>query len=92
MIRPLAVELAPLRINAVSPGIIDTPWWNAMPSDRRQTIFAQAVATLLVGRLGTADDVAEAIVLVATNGFMTGTVVECDGGGHLRATPRLSRE
>jgi NAD(P)-dependent dehydrogenase (short-subunit alcohol dehydrogenase family) len=92
MIRPLAVEPAPLRVNVVSPGIIDTPWWNAMPSDRRQTIFAQAVATLPVGRLGTADDVAEAIVLVATNGFMTGTVVECDGGGHLGPTPRLSRE
>ena len=83
MIRPLAVELAPLRINAVSPGIINTPWWNAMPTDRREAIFAQAVATLPVGRLGTPDDVAEAIVFVATNGFMTGTVIECDGGGRI---------
>jgi NAD(P)-dependent dehydrogenase (short-subunit alcohol dehydrogenase family) len=81
MIRPLAVELAPRRINAVSPGIIDTPWWNTVPGDRRQAIFAQAVGTLPVGRLGRADDVAEAIVFVTTNGFMTGTVIECDGGG-----------
>lgn len=83
MIRPLAVELAPLRINAVSPGGIDTPWWHSMPSERREAIFAQMKATLPVGRLGTAEEVAEAIVFVATNGFMTGTVIECDGGGRM---------
>jgi NAD(P)-dependent dehydrogenase (short-subunit alcohol dehydrogenase family) len=83
MIRPLAVELAPRRINAVSPGIIETAWWSTMPSERREAIFAQAVATLPVGRLGTPDDVAQAIVFVATNGFMTGTVIECDGGGRI---------
>lgn len=63
------------------PGIIDTPWWDAMPAAQREAIFAQAATTLPVGRVGTADDVASAIVFVATNGFMTGTVIECDGGG-----------
>jgi NAD(P)-dependent dehydrogenase (short-subunit alcohol dehydrogenase family) len=41
MIRLLVVELAPRHINAVSPGVIATPWWNAMPSERREAIFAQ---------------------------------------------------
>jgi NAD(P)-dependent dehydrogenase (short-subunit alcohol dehydrogenase family) len=79
----LAVELAPLRINAVSPGIIDTPWWSTMSTERRDAIFAQAVGTLPVGRLGTAEDVAEAIVFVATSGLMTGTIIECEGGGRM---------
>ncbi len=81
MIRPLAIELAPLRVNAVSPGIIDTPWWDAQPATLREAIFARAAAALPVGRVGTPDDVAAAVVFVATNGFMTGTVIECDGGG-----------
>jgi NAD(P)-dependent dehydrogenase (short-subunit alcohol dehydrogenase family) len=54
-----------------------------MPGERREAIFAKARATLPVGRVGTPEDVAEAIVFVATNGFMTGTVIECDGGGHI---------
>lgn len=54
-----------------------------MAGERKEAIFAQAVGTLPVGRLGTAQDVAEAIVFVATNGFMTGTVIECDGGGRM---------
>jgi NAD(P)-dependent dehydrogenase (short-subunit alcohol dehydrogenase family) len=83
MIRPLAVELAPLRINAVSPGVIDTPYWDAMPTDRKEAIFAQAMRKLPVGRLGSAQDIAEAIAFVATNGFMTGKVIECDGGGRM---------
>lgn len=83
MIRPLAAELAPLRVNAVSPGIIRTPWWDRFPPEQRQAVFDQAAAHLPVGRVGEASDVAEAILLAATNGFMTGTVLECDGGAHL---------
>lgn len=83
MVRPLAVELAPLRINGVSPGVIDTPWWNRMPAGRKDAIFRQTAATLPVGRLGKPEDVAEAIVFVVTNSFMTGTVIECDGGGRI---------
>jgi NAD(P)-dependent dehydrogenase (short-subunit alcohol dehydrogenase family) len=79
----LAVELAPIRVNAVSPGIIDTPWWDAMPKAAKDTFFEKAVATLPVRRVGDPREVAELIALVATSGFMTGSVYEIDGGGHL---------
>jgi NAD(P)-dependent dehydrogenase (short-subunit alcohol dehydrogenase family) len=83
MVRPLAVELAPVRVNAVRPGVIDTPWWNAAPKELKRAVFAQASQTLPVKRVGTADEVAAAIVMVATNGFMTGTVLDVGGGGTL---------
>ena len=83
MVRPLARELAPVRVNAVSPGVIDTPWWDALPPDAKRGVFAQTSASLPVGRVGRPDDVAAAIAMVATNGFMTGTVVEVAGGAQL---------
>lgn len=83
MVRPLAVELAPVRVNAVSPGLVDTPWWDAMPSDARDAYFAQAEKTLPARRVATADDVAEAVVFVASNPNVTGTVIESDGGARL---------
>jgi NAD(P)-dependent dehydrogenase (short-subunit alcohol dehydrogenase family) len=82
-VRPLAAELAPLRVNAVSPGMIDTPWWDAMPKEQKDGFFRQASETLPVGRVGRPEDVGDAIVLLATNGFVTGTVLEVDGGAHL---------
>jgi NAD(P)-dependent dehydrogenase (short-subunit alcohol dehydrogenase family) len=83
MVRPLAAELSPLRVNAVSPGVIDTPWWNAVPKQFKDDVFKSASASLPVRRIGRPEDVASAIVMVAENGFMTGTVLEVDGGAHL---------
>ncbi|MFJ5229259.1 SDR family oxidoreductase [Kitasatospora sp. NPDC088391] len=85
MIRPLAVELAPRRVNAVSPGVVDTPWWDGMPKDARDAYFAHAAQQLPVRRVAAPEDVAEAVVLAATNRNLTGTVLESDGG--LRLTP-----
>ena len=82
-VRTLALELAPLRVNAVSPGIIDTPWWDAAPAALKTGAFAQAADSLPVRRVGRPEDVAAAIAMVATNGFMTGTVIAVDGGAHL---------
>ncbi|MEU6745214.1 SDR family oxidoreductase [Spirillospora sp. NPDC046719] len=79
MVRPLATELAPLRINAVSPGIIATPWWDKMPARQREEMFTEHAAALPVGRVGQAEDVAQAVLLAATNGFMTGQVIEVNG-------------
>jgi NAD(P)-dependent dehydrogenase (short-subunit alcohol dehydrogenase family) len=79
-VRTLALELAPIRVNAVSPGIIDTPWWDAAPPSLKTGAFAQAAASLPVRRVGRPEDVAAAITMVATNGFMTGTVIPVDGG------------
>jgi NAD(P)-dependent dehydrogenase (short-subunit alcohol dehydrogenase family) len=83
LVRPLAAELAPVRVNGVSPGFVDTPWWSALPDDARREYFAQAAQVLPVRRIATAEDVAEAVVLAATNPNLTGTVIETDGGARL---------
>ncbi|MFD9705991.1 SDR family oxidoreductase [Lentzea sp. NPDC059081] len=80
LVRPLSIELAPRRVNAVSPGLVDTPWWNALPAETRDAYFSAAEAALPVGHVSTADEVGEAVVLLATNSSMTGTVVPVDGG------------
>jgi NAD(P)-dependent dehydrogenase (short-subunit alcohol dehydrogenase family) len=83
MIPPLAVELAPRRINAVSPGVIDTPWWGRVPEEQRKELFAGLAATTPVGRVGRPEEVAQAINSLATNGFLTGVVLDCTGGANL---------
>ena|GEM_PF-1821373 len=83
IVPPLAVELAPLRINAVSPGVIDTPWWDRIPEDQRRTLFEGIVSTTPAGRVGRPEDVAAAIVSLATNGFITGVVLDVQGGATL---------
>jgi NAD(P)-dependent dehydrogenase (short-subunit alcohol dehydrogenase family) len=90
IVAPLAVELAPLRVNAVSPGVIDTHWWNAMPEEQRQAYFDSVAAVSPVRRVGQASDVAEAIVYLAGAGFVTGTVLECTGGFNLTAAALAS--
>ena len=85
IVAPLAVELAPLRVNAVSPGIIDTHWWHAMPDDQRRAYFDAAAAVTPVRRVGRPEDVADAIVYLAGASFVTGTVLECTGGSNLTA-------
>ncbi|MYW70249.1 SDR family oxidoreductase [Streptomyces sp. SID8379] len=83
MIPPLAVELAPRRINAVSPGVIDTPWWGRVPEEQRRELFAGLAATTPAGRVGRPEEVARAINSLATNGFITGVVLDCTGGANL---------
>jgi NAD(P)-dependent dehydrogenase (short-subunit alcohol dehydrogenase family) len=85
MVAPLAVELAPLRVNAVSPGVINTHWWSALPEDQRRAYFDAVAAVSPVRRVGKPDDVADAIVYLAGAGFVTGTVLECAGGSNLTA-------
>ena len=85
LVRTLAVELAPVRVNAVSPGIVDTPTWAAMGDDQRQAMFDRLAGALPAGRVGTPEDVAEAIWLLLNNGFVTGVVVPVDGGHRLAA-------
>jgi len=76
----LAAELKPIRVNGVSPGVIDTPWWDFLPADVRTSLFADYAAKTPVGRVGTPDDVARAVAFLVTNGFMSGEVIVCDGG------------
>lgn len=79
----LALEMAPVRFNVVSPGIIDTPTRAAMPADARKALLENAAKSLPVKRVGQAEDVAEQILLMLRNTFMTGAVVYIDGGGML---------
>ncbi|MEV6116545.1 SDR family oxidoreductase [Streptomyces sp. NPDC052109] len=83
MVPPLAVELAPLRINAVSPGVVDTPWWDGVPAEQRQSLFDGYAAITPVGRVGRPEDIARAIHMLAANGFVTGVVLEATGGATL---------
>jgi len=76
----LAVELRPLRVNVVAPGVIDTPWWDFLPETQRQAVFAEYAGKTPVGRVGHAEDVADAIAFLVSNSFMTGQVLTCDGG------------
>jgi NAD(P)-dependent dehydrogenase (short-subunit alcohol dehydrogenase family) len=80
MVPPLAAELAPVRVNAVSPGVIDTPWWDGMPPDQRSAFFEGVASGAPVGRVGRAQDVADAVLYLAGNGFVTGTVLDVSGG------------
>jgi len=81
MVRPLAVELRPRRVNAVSPGVIDTPWWDRrLPEDQKQAAFAKFAAATPAGRVGRPEDIAQAIVFLVGNTYMTGCILEVDGG------------
>jgi NAD(P)-dependent dehydrogenase (short-subunit alcohol dehydrogenase family) len=83
LVKPLAVELAPIRVNGVSPGLVDTPWWSALPEDARAAYFAQAAQVLPARHVATAEEIAEVVALTAANGNLTGTVIEADGGARL---------
>jgi NAD(P)-dependent dehydrogenase (short-subunit alcohol dehydrogenase family) len=78
--RSLALELAPVRVNAVSPGIIDTPIRSAMPEAARREMLAKTAAALPVGRVGVGEDIARQILTFMTVGFATGSIVYIDGG------------
>jgi NAD(P)-dependent dehydrogenase (short-subunit alcohol dehydrogenase family) len=79
--RSLALELAPARVNVVSPGNIDTPIRAAMPEAARREMLAKAAAALPVGRVGLGEDIARQILAFMTVGFATGSIVYLDGGG-----------
>lgn len=79
---PLAAELAPVRVNVVSPGVIDTPWWNPLGENRDGFMEQQAAATP-VGRVGQPQDIADAVLFLAGNSFTTGVVLDVNGGATL---------
>jgi NAD(P)-dependent dehydrogenase (short-subunit alcohol dehydrogenase family) len=80
MVPALAVELRPIRVNAVAPGVIDTPWWHGLPEEARNAVFSRYGAAAPVGRIGEPEDVAQAIISILSNRFITGTVLTVDGG------------
>lgn len=80
----LASELRPTRVNAVAPGVVDTPWWSRVPEAARKELFEQLASDVAVGRVGKPEDLASAIISLTTNTFITGTILDCDGGWKLK--------
>ena len=81
--KQLAKELAPRRVNVVSPGVTATEAYDSLNAEQRQAMFAKAGSGLPVGRVGQAADVAAGYLLAIENGFITGSVIDIDGGGLL---------
>ncbi|MFY2561704.1 SDR family oxidoreductase [Corallococcus terminator] len=79
-VRAWALELAPVRVNALSPGWIDTPVWDAIAGDSKGQVFEQHARRLPVGRMGTTTDLGHAALFLMSNGFTTGEVLRVDGG------------
>ncbi len=79
LVRSIAPEIVPRRINVVSPGSIDTPM-NPVQGPEREEMYQRATANNLIPRAGTPEEVAEAIVFCVTNDFVTGTTIDVDGG------------
>jgi NAD(P)-dependent dehydrogenase (short-subunit alcohol dehydrogenase family) len=79
LVRSVAMEIGPRRINVVSPGLIDTPI-NPLQGPERDEMYRKATAGNLIPRAGTADEVATAIVFAVENDFVTGTTIDVDGG------------
>jgi NAD(P)-dependent dehydrogenase (short-subunit alcohol dehydrogenase family) len=78
--RTLAVELAPIRVNTICPGVIDTSLLAKYWGDRLEEVRETFAQTLPVKRLGRPEDVAHAVVFLMENEFVTGTVLYVDGG------------
>jgi NAD(P)-dependent dehydrogenase (short-subunit alcohol dehydrogenase family) len=78
--RALAVELAPIRVNAVSPGVVRTNLWQSMGAPERERLFESVGKSLPVGRVGEADEIAQAYLFLMQEGFSTGQTVVVDGG------------
>jgi NAD(P)-dependent dehydrogenase (short-subunit alcohol dehydrogenase family) len=83
IVRPLALEFAPARVNAIAPGVIDTPYWGKMSEADRAKLYEQAAAAVPVKRVGRDEDIARAVLFLATNSYITGVVLDVDGGRRL---------
>jgi NAD(P)-dependent dehydrogenase (short-subunit alcohol dehydrogenase family) len=81
--RALAVELAPIRVNAVCPGTVRTELWSGMTESARETMYRDVAQRLPVGRVGEADDLAGTYIYLMREGFSTGQVLVVDGGAVL---------
>jgi NAD(P)-dependent dehydrogenase (short-subunit alcohol dehydrogenase family) len=81
--RALAVELAPIRVNAVSPGVVRTNLWQNMPESERDGMYESVGKDLLVGRVGEACEIARAYLFLMQEGYSTGQTVVVDGGAVL---------
>jgi NAD(P)-dependent dehydrogenase (short-subunit alcohol dehydrogenase family) len=78
--RSLAVEVAPVRVNAISPGTIDTGAWDALGADGKAKLYEHVGETSPARRIGTSEDIAGGVLFCLTNTFLTGVTLKVDGG------------
>lgn len=78
--RSLALELAPIRVNAVAPGWTDTPLVSNVLGDNYDAVIRSVAAKIPVKRIGKSEEVAEAVIMLMNNGFINGEVLHIDGG------------
>jgi NAD(P)-dependent dehydrogenase (short-subunit alcohol dehydrogenase family) len=83
MAMTLAKELAPLRVNVVSPGLVDTPAYDGLPAEAKRGLFEAAARSLPAGRTGIPEDVAGAVEFLLENTFTTGALLDVDGGARM---------
>jgi NAD(P)-dependent dehydrogenase (short-subunit alcohol dehydrogenase family) len=81
--RALAVELAPIRVNIVSPGVVKTPLWAGMAEADREALYRQTAERLPVGHVGEPAEIAEAYLYLMGQSYATGQVLVVDGGAFL---------
>jgi NAD(P)-dependent dehydrogenase (short-subunit alcohol dehydrogenase family) len=79
--RALATEMAPIRVNCISPGRIDSPWWDYLSPQDRESLLLRTASALPLKRVGAPVEIAGQIIHAMQNGFMTGSVIQIDGGG-----------
>lgn len=76
----LAKELKPIRVNAVSPGVVDTPWWDFLPQAIKTASFESYASQIAVGRVARPEDIAQAILFLTESEYITGQIIAMDGG------------
>jgi NAD(P)-dependent dehydrogenase (short-subunit alcohol dehydrogenase family) len=81
--RTLALELAPIRVNAVAPGVVRTTLWSDMSEPEQEALYAGVGGSLPIGRVGEAEEVAETYIHLMRNEYTSGTIVAVDGGALL---------
>jgi len=81
--RALAVELAPIRVNIVSPGVVKSPLWAPMSDAEREALYAGTAAKLPVAHVGEVEEIAEAYLYLMRQSYGTGQVLVVDGGAVL---------
>jgi NAD(P)-dependent dehydrogenase (short-subunit alcohol dehydrogenase family) len=79
-VRAMAVELAPVRVNCVAPGVIKTPLWDSMPESDREGLYQYVSKSVLAKRVGEAEDVAEGFIYLMKQKHGTGQCLVIDGG------------
>jgi len=83
MVRGLAVDLKPVRVNLVSPGAVETELWDSLSKEAREGYFKGLGTKMLTGKIGMPEDVAECYLWLMKDKNVTGTVVQTDGGALL---------